>query len=276
MHACMYVHVYTVYTHVHILMCVCVHRLLHSCTKSFCFVPRRFSWGSVGKVFSLPCIAGAQHAWTEPEASPPMWTGSKTRHVSMTKKGFPSADRAFSGPSAARIEIPRARDVEAKALLTHLVYPLPHRGLKERPLPQWGFMGPCGGASSGPETRGTNEASRRAENTLTGHTWLFLLLLDKASSRRAGIARVCLRLCVLSVACFSSRQHPSNSQGCAGFAWASALGGLPALHGLNALRLHFSSLFRAVCSLFCTSLVSFERFNSLVSFERCAPCSAIL
>ena len=55
----------------------------------------------------------------------------------MTKKTFPSADRAFSGPWAARIEIPRARDVEIKAFLSQrrvlkgpLVYPLPPRGLK--------------------------------------------------------------------------------------------------------------------------------------------------
>ena len=47
-----------------------------------------------------------------------------------------------------------------------------------------------------PEARGTNEASRRAENTLitlTGHTKLFLLL-DNASSRRAGNDRVFLRV----------------------------------------------------------------------------------
>ena len=55
------------------------------------------------------------------------------------KKAFPSADRAFSGPSAAGID-PRARRVEIKAFLIQrrvlkgrLVYSLPLRGLKERP-----------------------------------------------------------------------------------------------------------------------------------------------
>ena len=65
-----------------------------------------------------------------------------------------------------------------------------------------------------PEARGTNETTRRAESTLTGHT-MFVLLLDKASSRRAGIAWVFLRLCVLSVACFSSQEVPFQFVFCA-------------------------------------------------------------
>ena len=39
-----------------------------------------------------------------------------------------------------------------------------------------------------PEAKGTNEASRKAENTLTGHTGLFFLLLDKDSSPSVSLA----------------------------------------------------------------------------------------
>ena len=100
-----------------------------------------------------------------------------------------------------------------------------------------------------PEARGTSEASRRAENTLTGHTRLFLLL-GKASSRSAGIARVFLRLCVLSVACFSSKQCPSKSQRYAGFDHCHAFHGLglpPLVGSLGPRRSRASRPSRASC-----------------------------
>ena len=128
-------------------------------------------------------------------------------------------------------------------------------------------------------------------------TQVCFLLLDKASFRRAGIARVFLRLCVLSVACFSSKQCPSNSQGYAGFdhfhafpglglppLFAGALRGLPALYDLPPSgpgSLPFAgfrpflcglpglpSLFRAVCSLFSNCL--------LLRFRAVPPCPQFL
>ena len=200
------------------------------------FGPRRLFLGlfTVGKDFSLPWVGPALNSFSSTHGQSPKQAVRPVQGLICLhqrgqglKKGFSparglffylatyhdqkaflSADRAFSGPFAARISVPRARDVETKALL------IQRRVLKGRlvlPLPQRGLSGPCGGLQMGPEAIGTNEASRRAENTLTGHTRLFLFL-DKASSRRAGIARVFLRLCVLSVACFSSKQSPSNSQ----------------------------------------------------------------
>ena len=74
---------------------------------------------------------------------------------------------------------------------------------------------------------------------MTGHTRL-LLLLDKASSRRAGIVRVFVRLHVLSVAFFCSINSALRIRALHGF---SALRGLPALRGRP-------SLFREVCSVF--------------------------
>ena len=120
-------------------------------------------FGTVAKALSL---LGAQqlleHAWTKSAESPTCCPGAylylhqrrqclkKLPHTGFAdtlprihdQKTSPSADSAFSGPSAARIENPRARDVEIKAFLNQrrvskgrLVYPLPPRGLKERPPP---------------------------------------------------------------------------------------------------------------------------------------------
>ena len=104
----------------------------------------------------------------------------------MPKTTFPSADRAFSGFYAARIEIPRARYFEIKAFLTQrrvlkgrLVYPLPPRGLEERlpPSGNRGLVGRCGGFPMTLEAKAPHEASRKAENILTGHKGLCLLLI---------------------------------------------------------------------------------------------------
>ena len=101
---------------------------------------RLFILGAVGKALSPPWVGrvgpalnsfSSSHGQSAKKAlravqrfvSPPTWTGPRTGfsftlpriHV---RKTFPSGDRAFSGPSAARIEIPRARGVEIKAFLT--------------------------------------------------------------------------------------------------------------------------------------------------------------
>ena len=63
------------------------------------------------------------------------------RHVSMSKKSLPISGQGFQWPLCTpRIELPQTRDVEIKARLAqrrvlkgHLVYPLPPRGLEERP-----------------------------------------------------------------------------------------------------------------------------------------------
>ena len=139
------------------------------------FGPRRvFGYCRKGFFSALP---GAQqllgHAWTESEASPPPCPGSYLYPFSPAHGFFfyiatyPGQQKLSTqwtglsvGPSAARIEtyrdIPRARDVEIKALLTQrrvlkgrLVYPLPHRGLKECTAAM-GFNWALGGASNGP------------------------------------------------------------------------------------------------------------------------------
>ena len=117
------------------------------CGQKLCFLgPCRFLLVlTVGKAFSLPWVGPALNSFSSMH-------GQSPKHALRPVQGLiciPSAERAFSGPSAARIEIPRARHVEIKALLTQrrvlkgrLVYPLPPKGLKERPrLPQrtpWG------------------------------------------------------------------------------------------------------------------------------------------
>ena len=213
----------------------------------------------------------------------------------MTKKAFPSADRASSGPSAARIEIPRARNVEIKAFLTQLtqrrvlkgrhVYPCHLEVLKNAlSLPQWGLFEPCGGLQLAPAARGTNEASRRAENTLTGHTTLFYFLTRLRLDVPVSPGCFCAYVFFLLLVC----QRPSISQGYAGFDHYHAFTGLglppfvgsPPFAGFP----QASRPSRASCPLpscpsraACFSLASRPLpFASLVSFERFAPCSEIL
>ena len=160
-----------------------------------------------------------------------------------------------------------------------------------------------------PEARGTNEASRRAEKSLTGHTrpfyfstrlhpdvrvfcaYAFCLWLVFPPSSALRIRRVMQSSITVTrfpgsgfrpwrALCPSWASRPSRAS-CpfhlralwwlTGFR-GPVMGSVPsrALSSFSSgllLALKFSSPFRAACTLFS---------NSLVSFEQCAPCSQIL
>ena len=127
-----------------------------------------------------------------------------------------------------------------------------------------------------PEAKGTNEASRKAENPLTGHTNAV------TSSRPAAITRLglpplagsppfagFLPLHGLPPSCPSLARCPSRApRGLLAVRVLQAPRRLAALHVL-------SSLFRAVCSLFSNSLFCFERLAPVFS-NSLAPFRAVL